>query len=228
MTEALVQSPSITRVPVTIDLISDVVCPWCYVGFRALLAACTRRPEITTTITLRPFELDSTIPKSGVDYKARLLAKFGGDTLRLAEIRKGLYEAGVAVGIHFNLDAIKISPNTRDCHRLLLWARGASVELNCAEALFQAYHIDGRDLTEVDTLVAIASDIGMDGNVVANLLASDRDDDKVMRELTTAVAMGITGVPCAVFNQNFAVVGAQAVGAFVTALDTAAEETFPA
>jgi predicted DsbA family dithiol-disulfide isomerase len=214
--------PNTIKAPVLIDLISDVICPWCYVGFRALIAACANRPDITTMITMRPFELDSTTSKEGVDHKARLLAKFGGDAARLTEIRKTLYDAGLAVGIEFNLDAIKISPNTRDCHRLLRWARSAGVELECAEALFQAYHVEGEDLSQAGTLIGIARGLGMDGDLVADLLANDTDNDKVASELSTAVAMGVTGVPCAVLNQQFAVMGAQPVAAFITALETAA------
>ncbi len=221
--EATVPSLSAAS-PVVIDLISDVICPWCYVGFRALVSACANRPDISTMIVMRPFELDSTTPKEGVDHKARLLAKFGGDTARLAEIRKALYEAGLTVGIEFNLDAIKVSPNTRDCHRLLRWARTAGVELECTEALFQAYHVEGEDLSKPGTLIAIARGLGMDGDLVADLLASDDDDDKVTSELATAVAMGVTGVPCAVINQKYAVMGAQPVGAFINALETAASE----
>jgi predicted DsbA family dithiol-disulfide isomerase len=220
VTDALLTAQ--TKEPVLIDLISDVICPWCYVGFRALVSACAQRPDITTMITMRPFELDSTTPKKGVDHKARLLAKFGGDTARLADIRKTLYDAGLAVGIEFNLDAIKVSPNTRDCHRLLRWARSAGVELECAEALFQAYHVEGEDLSQAGTLIAIARGLGMDGDLVADLLASDTDDDKVANELKTGVAMGVTGVPCAILNQQFAVMGAQPIAAFINALETAA------
>lgn len=207
-----------------VDLISDIICPWCYVGFRALIEACVRRPDITTMITMRPFELDQTTPKQGVDHKARLLAKFGGDTARLAEIRKSLYEAGLSVGIEFNLDAIRVSPNTRDCHRLLRWARTAGVELECAEALFLAYHVEGEDLSQSGTLIAIARGIGMDGDLAGQLLDGNSDLDKVQSELNTAVQMGVTSVPCAVINQKYAVMGAQPVDAFIGALEEASRE----
>lgn len=174
---------------------------------------------------MRPFELDPTTPKEGVDHKARLLAKFGGDMARLKDIRKSLYEAGTSVGIEFNLDAIKVSPNTTDCHRLLLWARTAGVELECAEALFQAYHVEGEDLSQSGTLIAIARGLGMDGDLVGDLLAGDSDKSKVASELQTAIAMGVTGVPCAVLNQKFAVMGAQPVEAFISALESASQET---
>jgi predicted DsbA family dithiol-disulfide isomerase len=175
-------------------------------------------------ITMRPFELDPTTPKGGVDHKARLLAKFGGDAARLGDIRKSLVDAGLAVGIEFNLDAIKVGPNTLDCHRLLRWARSVGCELECAEALFQAFHVEGEDLSQAGTLVAIARGLGMDGDLVADLLQSDADITEVKGELQTAIAMGISGVPCTVFNQQFAVMGAQPVDAFLTALQTATEK----
>lgn len=207
--------------PIRIDFISDVICPWCYVGFRALVAACAARPDLSTMITMRPFELDPTTPKSGVDHKARLKAKFGGDTQRLADIRQTLVQAGLAVGIEFNLDGVKVAPNTKDCHRLMMWARTVGCELECAEALFQAFHVEGEDLSQAGTLIALARGIGMDGDLVADLLDSDADIDKVEAELKVGVAMGITGVPCTIFNQQFAVMGAQPVAAFSQALQTA-------
>jgi predicted DsbA family dithiol-disulfide isomerase len=210
--------------PIYIDVISDVICPWCYVGFRALIAACAQRPDLPTMITMRPFELDPTTPKQGVDHKARLKAKFGGQTERLSEIRKTLVDAGLAVGIAFNLDAVTIAPNTRDCHRLLRWARSVGAELECAEALFQAFHVEGEDLSQAGTLIAIARGLGMDGDLVADLLNSDADMPELEKELQTGVAMGITGVPCTIFNQQFAVMGAQPVEAFLTALQTAADK----
>jgi predicted DsbA family dithiol-disulfide isomerase len=210
--------------PVRIDFISDVICPWCYVGFRALIRACAGRPDVPTIITMRPFELDPTTPKTGVDHKARLLAKFGGQKARLAEISETLLDAGLAVGIDFNLDAITVCPNTKDCHRLMLWARSAGAEVECAEALFQAFHVEGEDLSQAGTLIAIARGIGMDGDLVANLLASDADNNIVERELKIGIDMGVTGVPCTIFNQQFAVMGAQPVAAFASALQTAADK----
>lgn len=223
MTQTIAPSSAEPR-PIQIDFISDVICPWCYVGFRALVAACAGRPDLATTITIRPFELDPTTPKEGVDHKARLLAKFGGQTERLAEIRKTLIDAGLNVGIEFDLEAVKVSPNTLDCHRLLRWARSVGAELECAETLFQAFHVEGEDLSKVGTLIAIARGLGMDGDLVNDLLDSDTDVDTVKGELQTAIAMGVTGVPCTIFNQEFAIMGAQPVSAFATALQTAADK----
>jgi predicted DsbA family dithiol-disulfide isomerase len=208
--------------PIHIDFISDVICPWCYVGFRALIAACGQRGDLETMITVRPFQLDPTTPKGGADHKARMLAKFGGDTARLTDIRTALMEAGLKVGIEFDLDAIKVTPNTMDCHRLLRWARSVGAELACAEALFQAFHVEGEDLSQVGTLIGIARGLGMDGDLVADLLASDADMSQVQAELQTAVSMGVTSVPCTILNQQLAIMGAQPVDAFVTGLQSAA------
>lgn len=210
--------------PITIDFISDVICPWCYVGFRALVTACVTRGQIPTHLSMRPFELDPKTPKEGADRRARLLQKFGGDEARLKEVSQAVVDAGLRVGIEFNFDAIKTTPNTRDCHRLLRWARSAGVEVECAEALFQAYHVEGEDLSQASTLVAIARGLGMDGDLVARLLASDADEAPVAQELEIAQRMGVTGVPTVLFNQSFAVVGAQGVETFVAALDRAQAE----
>lgn len=209
--------------PVHVDLISDVICPWCYVGFRAFLGACSLRGDTPVALTMRPYQLDPTIPKEGMNRKQRLLQKFGGDEDRLKALSAPLIDAGLAVGIAFDFERAEITPNTLDCHRLLRWARGAhaEAEIMCAEALFQACHVEGEDLTKAGTLVAIARGIGMDGSVVADLLASDADVAEVRAELTIAGRMGVTGVPCFVFNQEFAVMGAQSIEHFVAALDRA-------
>lgn len=224
MSSAENNARQMVRTPrVTIDLISDIICPWCYVGFRALLAACEKRDDLQTSIAMRPFELDPTTPKEGGDHKARLLAKFGGDHVRLDEIRGALIQAGLAVGIAFDLGAIQITPNTLDCHRLLRWARTAGVELECAEALFRGYHVEGADLSQSETLIAIACGLGMDGDLVRELLESDSDIRDVKSEIGIAQQMGVSSVPCAVFSQQFAVMGAQPIEAFVEALDKASQ-----
>ncbi|GBF59371.1 hypothetical protein PbB2_03067 [Candidatus Phycosocius bacilliformis] len=207
--------------PVVIDFISDVICPWCYVGFRALITACVQRPHIPTHLAMRPYELDPTIPPQGVDRAERLLAKFGGDEQRLKAVSQAVVDAGLAVGIEFNFAAIKTTPNTLDCHRLLRWARSAGVEVECAEALFQAYHVEGEDLSQSGTLVALARGLGMDGSLVATLLAGDDDKEAVAQDLDIARRMGVTGVPTILFNQSFALIGAQSVDTFGEALTRA-------
>jgi predicted DsbA family dithiol-disulfide isomerase len=210
--------------PVRVDMISDVICPWCHVGFRAFLLACARRPDVPVSLTMRAFALDPTIPPEGVDRTQRLIEKFGGDAARLKAISEPLIEAGRAVGIAFGFDKITRTPNTLDCHRLMRWARSAHAEadLMCAEALFQAYHVEGEDLTQAGTLIAIARGIGMDGDLVASLLSGASDVAEVEAEIDVARRMGVTSVPCFIFNQSFAVVGAQSVETFVTAIDKAA------
>jgi predicted DsbA family dithiol-disulfide isomerase len=219
-------APSVLRV----DLVSDVVCPWCYVGLRGFLIAAAQRPHIPVALSFRPYQLDPDVPPEGADRQARLLAKFGGDAQRLKEITAAVVEAGEAVGIRFAFDRIARTPNTLDCHRLLRWAQGGGAGagpgagLAAAEALFQAYFLEGEDLTQRATLVAIARGLGLDGAVVEQLLESGADVDAVQAELEIARRMGITGVPCFIFDSQLAVMGAQAPERFVRAIDTAWEE----
>jgi hypothetical protein len=146
-----------------IDLVSDVVCPWCYIGFRGLLGAAALRPDVPIDLTLRAYQLDPDVPPEGADRKRRLLERFGSDAGRLAAIGEAVTESGRGVGIEFRFDRITLTPNTLDCHRLLRWASGAGLVVEAAEALFRAYFTEGEDLTQADTLVAIARGVGMDG-----------------------------------------------------------------
>jgi predicted DsbA family dithiol-disulfide isomerase len=204
-----------------IDLVSDVVCPWCYIGFRGLLGAAALRPDVPIDLTLRAYQLDPDVPPEGADRKRRLLERFGSDAGRLAAIGEAVTESGRGVGIEFRFDRITLTPNTLDCHRLLRWASGAGLVVEAAEALFRAYFTEGEDLTQADTLVAIARGVGMDGALVSRLLASDADVEATRAELDVARRMGITGVPCFLFAGQFAVMGAQAPDKLVRAIDTA-------
>lgn len=206
---------------VRIDLVSDVVCPWCYVGFRSFLTAWKSRPDTEIALTFRAFQLDPEMPREGAPRMDRILAKFGGDVARLAEATGAVSAAGRQVGIDFAFDRIVRTPNTLDSHRILHWATGAGHGIACAEALFRAYFVDGRDLCDLETLAAIAGSAGLDGAIVRELLDTDTDSDMVLEEIATARRMGVTGVPCFIFDTGFAVTGAQSPATFVQALDRA-------
>jgi predicted DsbA family dithiol-disulfide isomerase len=209
--------------PVHVDIISDVICPWCYVGKRAFDIAVAARPEIAVTVRFRAYQLDPDVPAHGADRRQRLLEKFGGDAERLKAIGEALKDAAANVGLDLNPDRIERTPNTLDCHRLILWAASAGAQEMMVEALFQAYWREGEDLTCQDTLVAIARGCGLDGPVVRDLLSSEADIGAVRQEIDVARRMGVTGVPCFVFNQTFAVMGAQTPEKFERALGTAAK-----
>lgn len=195
---------------ITIDLISDAVCPWCYIGRKRLEKAEAELPDIAVEINWRPYQLDSTIPAEGADRKSYMLAKFGGpDRLRAAH--QQVAAAGRSAGIDFDFEAITVSPNTLDAHRMIRWAAsaGPGIQDRLVRRLFQLYFEEGANIGDHAVLVAAARDAGMDTAVVETLLPTDADREAVQKEIAVAAQMGITGVPCFLLEGRYAVVGAQ-------------------
>ena len=205
-----------------IDVISDVMCPWCYIGKRRIEAAVERRPDITVEIIWHPFKLDPTIPRGGVDRKEYLERKFGGPE-GAAEIYARINEAGQSEGISFAFDRIVRSPNTTDAHRLIRWARESGGQDQVVESLFQAYFCDGQDIENADVLSGIADDAGMDADRIRQRLATDEALAEVDEDIAFAQKIGVTGVPTFLLAQKLAVVGAQGPDILVQAMDQAAE-----
>ena len=206
-----------------IDIVSDTVCPWCFIGKRRLEQALAERPDIQFEINWRPFQLDPNVPREGVDRKDYFRAKFG-DSERAKGMGEALREHGAALGIPFAFDKAERRPNTLDSHRLIRWAGGVGVQDAVVEALFKAYFIDGRDIGDAAVLVEIASACGMDGELVEELLASDTDLDLVMREANVAAEMGMGGVPSFVIGNRFMLTGAQDASVLLRAIDKAMAE----
>ena len=195
---------------IAIDVVSDVVCPWCYIGQKRLEKAVEAVPDIDVTVRWRPYQLDPTIPPEGRDRRQYMLAKFGSDQ-RIHEIHARIEPLGAAEGIAFDFEAIKVSPNTLDAHRLIRWAAndGSDVQNRLVQALFSAYFEQGRNVGERAVLVETARTAGMDGAVVEAMLAAEADRAEVVAEIETASRMGITGVPCFLLERRYAVMGAQ-------------------
>ena len=210
------QTPS---APLTIDIVSDAVCPWCWIGKRNLDAALAANPDLNVDIRWRPYQLDPTIPAGGLDRKEYMQRKFGD---RVPGISERITEAGREAGIDFVFDAIKISPNTIDAHRLIRWAASAGVQTQVVEDLFRVFFHDGGDIGDHATLLAVGMRAGMDEATLTKLLASDADVDAVEQEIATAQGLGISGVPCFIFGGQFAVSGAQPPSALSAALKKAA------
>lgn len=206
---------------VAIDIISDVVCPWCYVGKRRLEAAIARsgRP---VELHWRPFQLDPSIPPAGFDRQTYLKEKFGSMD-KVSTIHDRLSETGREVGVPFRFDIITRSPNTLDAHRLIRWAASSGHQGAVVEALFRAYFVEGRDLGSASELVRIAAACGMDDTHVHRLLASGTDLAEVRDEIATASRLGVTGVPFFIFAGRYAVPGAQSADVFAAAISKAAE-----
>ncbi len=209
--------------PVTIDVVSDVMCPWCLIGKRRLEQALAQREDVPVQVRWRPFQLDATIPEEGMDRQEYLSRKFGGP-----EGAKTTYdrvrEAGAEEGIDFKFEDIKKSPNTINAHRLLRWADPMGVQNEVAERLFALYFLEGGDLTDKEVLADNAEKAGMEREVVETLLAGDADKDEVAQEIATAAQMGVTGVPCFIIDGKYAVMGAQPADVIVGAIDKILEE----
>jgi predicted DsbA family dithiol-disulfide isomerase len=191
----------------TIDVVSDVVCPWCYLGEKRLEAALAEESG-PVVVRWRPYQLDPTIPQGGVD-RGEYMAKKFGKSGRLQSIHDNLARLGAEVGVPFAFDRIERSPNTLDAHRLIRWSASAGVQERVVDRLFKAYFVEGRDIGDRTVLIEIAADCGLDAELVERFLAEDADADLVRQEIEQAQAMGVSGVPFFIFAGRIGVPGAQ-------------------
>jgi predicted DsbA family dithiol-disulfide isomerase len=204
-----------------IDIVSDVVCPWCFIGKRHLEAALSQwqavHADVTVTTRWHPFQLNPDLPGEGVDRKTYLEEKFGGPT-RAKEIYARVGAAGSAAGLALNFDAIAKQPNTLAAHALIDFAQTSSDSATTdrvVEALFKAYFVDGQFIGDHKVLLAIASSQGLDADRVRALLADPFALDRIASADANARAQGVSGVPFFVFNQKYALSGAQPVAAML-------------
>ncbi|MCY0146659.1 DsbA family oxidoreductase [Hoeflea sp. G2-23] len=204
----------------TIDIVSDVMCPWCYIGKRRLEAALLDvSQEMDVEVRWRPYQLDPTLPKEGKDRQQYLEDKFGG-----AEGADQAYAAVRAAGadeqIPFAFDKIPVSANTLDAHRVIRWAgsEGLAAQDKMVETLFKAYFEEGKNIGDDAVLVEAAQQVGLEPAVIERLLSGDADRDTVNAEIDQARQMGVTGVPCFIIDMKYALVGAQPAEALADAL----------
>ncbi|MER8442813.1 DsbA family protein [Mesorhizobium sp. M1066] len=195
---------------ITVDVVSDVVCPWCFIGQKRLDKAIAAVSDVDVHVRWRPFQLDPTIPPEGKDRREYMLAKFGSDE-RIREIHARIEPLGEAEDISFAFEAIKVAPNTLDAHRLIRWAgaAGEAIQNRLVRRLFQLNFEEGADIGDHAVLVEAAREAGMDASVVATLLPTEADVEAVRTEIATASRMGISGVPCFLIEDKYAVMGAQ-------------------
>ena len=192
-----------------IDVISDVVCPWCFLGKRRLDKALRLVPEVKIEVAFRPYFLDPSIPPDGLDRQVYMKEKFGNRDL--TSLHKPLVEAGLRDDVPYHFDKITRSPNSLNAHRLIRWALQAGKQPEVVEALFCAYWRDGRDIGDNAVLAEIAGACGMDAAEVSRLLPTQTDSVAVMEEVEQAYKLGVQGVPTFILNQRYAVSGAQEV-----------------
>lgn len=207
-----------------LDVVIDVVCPWCFVGKRRLDAAIAAVPDVAFSVRYRPFQLDPAIPPEGKDRTRYMLDKFR-DPARIAEAHARLEDLGRAEGIRFDFDAIRLAPNTFDAHRVVHWAQAAGHGDAIVERLFAQYFENGADLTRAETLADAAEAVGLDRDAVLADLASAKDRSTIDAEIAFAARVGITGVPCTIVSSKYAISGAQATDLLADAFRRIAAET---
>ncbi|MFZ3360163.1 MAG: DsbA family oxidoreductase [Xanthobacteraceae bacterium] len=201
-----------------VDVVSDIVCPWCYIGKRRLEGAIALVPDVTIDINWRPYFLNDWIPRDGIDRQTYLETKFGS-VERYGVIAERIAAAAAMEGLPYNPDKISRQPNTLDCHRLILWSRSATDPSRMKQRLMELYFAEGADLSDSRVLIQAAIDCGMDGELVRRLLASDADTDRVEGEATSAKEAGIDGVPCFIFGSSVIVTGAQSPEYLASAIE---------
>jgi predicted DsbA family dithiol-disulfide isomerase len=198
--------------PLTVDVVSDVVCPWCFIGKRKLEQALAEwahaAPGVEVNVRWHPFQLNPQLPVEGLPRATYVAQKFGGAS-RASQIYARVASAGEAVGIAFAFDRIVVQPNTFDAHRLVAWAQQQGDAGPLVERLFSAFFLEGRPIGDRDELVRLAVECGWPEEGARTMLASDALRDVVASESREAIDAGIQGVPCFIFNGSIAVSGAQ-------------------
>jgi predicted DsbA family dithiol-disulfide isomerase len=208
--------------PVRIDVVSDVVCPWCFIGKHRLEKAMALRPDIPVEVHWRPYFLNDWIPREGISREQYLTTKFGSPE-RYKSIAQRVTAAAAEEGLTYASDKMKRQPNTLDCHRLIRWAETEGKAAEMKQKLMDLYFTQGADLTDRETLVQAAASVGLDAKTVREGLASDQDVAEIEREAQSAKEFGIEGVPCFIFGGKFAVSGAQSPEYLAEAIDRTAQ-----
>ncbi|MQY41404.1 thioredoxin domain-containing protein [Epibacterium sp. SM1969] len=193
---------------VKLDVLSDPICPWCYIGKTNLEKALAAVQDHPFVIEWHPFQLNPEMPAEGMDRRAYLENKFGGKDGAVRAYAPVVEHAEKA-GITINLDAIKRTPNTLNAHRLIHWAGIESKQNAVVDALFQAYFVDGKDIGDIATLADIGAAAGMERDVLENLLNGDSDTDTIRDRDNHSRKMGVTSVPTFIVANQHAVPGAQ-------------------
>jgi predicted DsbA family dithiol-disulfide isomerase len=194
--------------PLRLDIVSDVVCPWCYIGKRRIENALALVNDVPVEVHWRPFFLNPWVPREGISREDYLTAKFGS-----VEAYKGIAGRVVAAageeGLTYRPELVKRQPNTIDCHRLIHWAEATGKAAEMKQRLMELYFRDGGDLTDINVLVQAASECGLDAEETRRRLSTDEDVAFISVQAEEAANKGISGVPTYVFGQKYAVSGAQ-------------------
>jgi len=205
------------RRPIRIDVVSDIVCPWCFIGKRRLEKALTLVFEVPVEVHWRPYFLNDWIPPEGMSREQYLTTKFGSPE-RYQGIAQRVRAAAAEEGLDYAVDRISRQPNTRDAHRLIRWAEGIGKAADMKQRLMDLYFTDGADLSDRAVLVRAAADVGLDPEDVRTALDSDKDIAEIDQEVEAAKEAGIQGVPCFILDGKYAISGAQEPEALAQAI----------
>ncbi|MEM8789178.1 MAG: DsbA family oxidoreductase [Pseudomonadota bacterium] len=208
----------------TLDIISDPICPWCYIGKTKLDAALAQRPGHPFDIAWRPFQLNPDMARAGMDRRAYLEAKFGGKD-GAAQVYGRIEDTARAAGLDVDFARIDHTPNTIDAHRALRWAYDEGRQGALADILFDRYFRRGEDIGDADILADAAAEAGLDRALFARLLAGEADRDTVAAEDSRAREMGVQGVPTFLIGGKYVVTGAQDVETWIKIIDEISDKT---
>ncbi len=203
---------------IPIDVLSDPICPWCYIGKARLDRARAARPNLALTLHWQPFQLNPDMPRAGMDRRAYLEAKFGGKE-GAARVYVQIETVAQAEGLDIDFAAIARTPNTLDAHRLIRWAEIEGCQDSVVTALFQRYFRGGQDISDPAILIETAEEAGMEAAMVAQLLGTDADLAEVRAADARAREMGVSGVPTFLVAHQYVLPGAQETAVWLRAFD---------
>ncbi len=209
-----------------IEVVHDLVCPWCYLGVRRLFRTLARRPDLLVEVAWRPFLLNPDMPRGGMSRTDYVLRKFGGED-RARRMYASITEIGRNEGVMFRFERIRRTPASIDAHRLVRWAAAFGRGNEVVEAIFAAHFTDGRDIGDTAVLTAIATSCGLRAASARAFLASNLEIDAVHADNLRAHRLGINGVPCFVVGGCHAIAGAQEPEVIERLLDVAVAEARP-
>jgi|TARA_B100000508_G_scaffold25564_1_gene18621 predicted DsbA family dithiol-disulfide isomerase len=208
-----------------IDIVSDVMCPWCVIGYKNLETALGQlKDEMSADITWHPFELNPDMPLEGQNLNEHLMQKYNLSEEQGDENRKNMFEAGQRAGFTFNFDGERIMINSFDLHRLLTWAREEDKQTELKLAMFEAHFTDLKYLNQEEALLDVVESVGLDKEQARSILHSDKYVQTVRQEQDRFKQLGITSVPTFIINDKYAISGGQPSDSFIQALKQISEE----
>ncbi|MGD0503132.1 MAG: DsbA family oxidoreductase [Steroidobacteraceae bacterium] len=205
-----------------VDIFSDTICPWCYLGKRRFELALAARPQYEPQIDWRPFELNPDLPWEGAERAAYMAAKFG-DMSKIEETQAALVRLGKTVGLEFRFDLIERVPNTRRSHILIAHAARRGLASEVKERIMQAYFEEGCNIGDVEELVRLGVEAGLSEREARSAVVLREGQDGVVASERHATVLGITGVPAFIFDRQYSVSGAQEIESFIQVIDQVVE-----